>query len=55
MVLGAEDGVEFIERMREVRYGVPLEALFIMNKEGSDSEFEFWTTPGWSEKITWLD
>lgn len=55
MVLGAEDGVEFIERMREVRAGVPLEALFIMNKEGSDSEFEFWTTPGWSEKITWLD
>ena len=54
MVLGAEDGVEFIERMREVRSGVPLEALFIMNKEGSDSEFEFWTTPGWSEKITWL-
>ena len=55
MVLGPEDGVEFVEKMREVRSGVPIEALFIMNQEGSDSEFEFWTTPGWSEKITWLD
>ena len=55
MVLGPEDGVEFIEKMRGVRSGVPIEALFIMNQEGSDSEFEFWTTPGWSEKITWLD
>ena len=55
MVLGPEDGVEFIEKMRVVRSGVPIEALFIMNQDGSDSEFEFWTTPGWSEKITWLD
>ena len=55
MVLGPEDGVEFIDKMRGIRSGVPLEALFIMNKEGTDSEFEFWTTPGWSEKITWLD
>jgi FAD:protein FMN transferase len=55
MVLGPEDGVEFIEKMRGVKSGVSIEALFIMNQEGSDSEFEFWTTPGWSEKITWLD
>tara|TARA_B100000780_G_scaffold218144_1_gene157331 strand:- start:3385 stop:4515 length:1131 start_codon:yes stop_codon:yes gene_type:complete len=55
MVLGAEEGVEFVEKMRDEKYGVPIEALFIMKKENSDLEFEFWTTPGWSEDITWLN
>ena len=55
MVLGPEDGVEFVEKIRGIRSGVPIEALFILNTEGVDAEFEFWTTPGWREKITWLD
>ena len=57
MVLGPEEGQWFIEKMRANKegVGVPLEALFIIAKEGSDSEFDFWTTPGWSEEITWLD
>ena len=55
MVLGAEEGAEFIEKMRAFNSEVPLEALFIIHQEDSDSEFEFWTTSGWSEKITWLN
>ena len=53
MVLGADDGAEFVKKMRDLRSEMPLEALFIIQQEGS--EFEFWTTPGWSEKITWLN
>ena len=55
MVLGAEEGVEFVKKMSVTNSKMPLEALFIIYQEDSDSEFKFWTTPGWSEKITWLN
>ena len=57
MVLGPEEGRVFIERMRQVKSGIHIEALFIIDK-GLDSTmeepFEFWATDGWKEAIIWL-
>jgi len=53
MVLGPHEGREFIERMREESYGIPIEALFIMTSREAE-EFEFWVSPGWSDDIEWL-
>jgi thiamine biosynthesis lipoprotein len=60
MVLGPEEGRVFIEKMRQNKFGPPIEALFIIDAgpssgaQSKEETYEFWATEGWAKAITWL-